>query len=210
MHPALWLLVGLGAVIAVGNLAILVAHLVARLRLGPGEPLPVAIRNGKRLTPRLWRSGKPSPQAYRELAAAGVETVLDLRAEGGLQPDERLGMRHVPIPVRDGEVPSVESVARLRRELAETGGLALIHCSAGVGRTSCMVVAVRVLDQAVGARRATWEALAVGPPSLEQIAFMLRMEGGARPPQRLVVMMSRMLDGPRSIWSWIRGWWRSR
>ena len=44
-------------------------------------------------------------------------------------------------------------------------------------------------------------ALAVGPPSLEQLAFL---GADAGQPNQLVTGVSRLLDAPRRIWSYVK------
>ena len=50
--------------------------------------------------------------------------------------------------------------------------------------------------------QATLRNLSVGPPSLEQIAFTMRLQTDrAEQANVLVVAASRMLDAPRRIWT---------
>jgi hypothetical protein len=45
--------------------------------------------------------------------------------------------------------------------------------------------------------------LQVGPPSLEQIAFVARLTEGPRRPPGVVVAVSRVLDAPRRLWTYV-------
>jgi hypothetical protein len=50
------------------------------------------------------------------------------------------------------------------------------------------------------------ENLAIGPPTLEQLAYTVSLDGSSagRPPAP-VVMASRVLDAPRQIWNRLFG-----
>lgn len=155
---------------------------------------------------RVWRGSAPGAAGYRALAARGVTTVVDLRAEdlGRREIEEpgRAGLRLVRLPVRDGQTPTEGQVDRFLEVVRETRGHVYVHCGAGVGRSGSMSAAYLVRtgqETPVGAVRRN---LAVGPPSLEQIyyALTLRRDDSDQPPLA-VRAVSRALDAPRRIWS---------
>ncbi len=201
---------GLGAAVAflvIGNLAILAASVWARETTPAARPTTIAgVDNLRAVDDRLWRGGAPTTQGYRNLAQAGVTTVVDLRAEDGLEGDvrtvEQLGMKMVRIPMRDGQVPTTDEVEAFLAATQESDGRVFVHCGAGVGRTGAMVGVYRVHQGEQSGASALRSNLAVGPPSLEQIAFVAKMsEGSPEKPGALVTAVSRVLDAPRRIWS---------
>ena len=199
MSPARPVFTTVVASIGIGNLAILAAHLRARRRHPPSESLD--IRNGWVLDQRLSRSGGADEVGYQLLADLGVRTIVDLRAEGGGGPAAGLGMDVVSIPIRDGQAPGVAAVEHVIGLIRTTEGRIHAHCSAGVGRTGSLLAAIRVLEHGWAPRTALAEMLAVGPPSLEQISFVLGLDRGLRPPHFAAVVVSRVLDGPRRTFS---------
>src|SRR5262245_54460667 len=99
----------------IGNAAILVPSLLLQRFAGPSTPAAAAsVRDVGHLAPvdaKVWRGAAPSSLAgYESLAAAGVTTVVDLRAE----PDPRIdqaglrsaGLTVVSLPIRDGQTPT--------------------------------------------------------------------------------------------------------
>ena len=198
-----------GAVVflLIGNLAILAASFWARETTVSSSPTAISgIDNLRAVDDRMWRGAAPTTEGYRGLAQAGVSTVIDLRAEDGLEADARvvtdLGMKLVRIPVRDGQVPSAEEVDAFLTATSASEGRVFVHCGAGVGRTGAMVGAYEVAQGQLSGSVALRRNLAVGPPSLEQIAFVGRMaEGRLDAPGSLVTAVSRVLDAPRRIWS---------
>jgi protein tyrosine phosphatase (PTP) superfamily phosphohydrolase (DUF442 family) len=208
------LIVGFAAFLVIGNLVILAAHGYARNNastMAVHVPDDVAaIRNFEVVDGTLWRGGAPGRDDYRALAAAGVTTVVDLRAEHGLQiPEEllaELGITRVAIPIRDGQTPTTAQVARFLDAVDASDGSVYLHCGAGVGRTGTMAAAYTVSRGGNGwaAMRAN---LAVGPPSLEQLAFAASLDAGepASRPNPALVAISRTLDAPRRIWKVVEG-----
>lgn len=203
-------LLGFGlAVPLLPNLAIIGIHLLAqRSRPRPSVSLP--IKNFAEVDSRLWRGAAPVARGYEALAAHGVSTVIDLRAERDMDVEESrlggLGITRWHLPLRDGQAPTASLVARFLQTVENSPGLVYVHCGAGVGRTGTMAAAYLVsTGQATpgeGLRRNLW----VGPPSLEQIAFSAGLHGGGhvRCPGPVLVAVSRAVDGPRRIWTRLR------
>ncbi len=198
---------GAVAFLVLGNVAILGASMWARGTTTAVPVQPVAgITNFTAVDSHVWRGGAPSEEGYRNLAAAGVTTVVDLRAEDDLEADvgmvADLGMRLVSIPIRDGQAPSSDKVAQFLAATRESAGTVFVHCGAGVGRTGTMVGAYLVDQVKMGGGSAVRRNLAVGPPSLEQLAFVVGLDQGdidrANP---LVTAVSRLLDAPRRLWT---------
>lgn len=193
--------------VALGNLTILAASMWAQRTT---STLSVAslrgIENLQAVDARVWRGGAPSPEGYRSLARSGVTTVIDLRAEEGIEAEQshvrHLGMDLVRIPIRDGQTPKAEQVEAMLKAVREAPGLVFIHCGAGVGRTGTMVGAYLVAQGEANSRGALRRNLAVGPPSLEQVAFVANLSAGSlERPNALLTATSRVLDAPRRIWS---------
>ena len=74
-------------------------------------------------------------------------------------------------------------------------GTVFVHCGAGVGRTGAMVGAYLVDQGELSGSAALRRNLAVGPPSLEQIAFVAKMgHGSPDKPGTLVVDEDEIME----------------
>jgi protein-tyrosine phosphatase len=189
---------------------VLAASLVARRAVGrPPVPSRLSgLRNAAAVDEVVWRGGAPSEAQQRLLAQAGVEVVVDLRAERSAPADHAgarsAGMRVVHLPVRDGQTPSADQVRRLLAVVADADGPVYLHCGAGVGRTGAAAAAYLLRTGQASPVAAVARNLAVGPPSLEQLAYVgLGADG---PPRWPIVAVSRIVDAPRRAWSRVRGW----
>lgn len=154
---------------------------------------------------RLLRGAAPSAEGLRDLAALGVTTVVDLRAETGLAEHDgllaELGMARFHLPIRDGQLPSAEQAEALLSIVEEADGPVFLHCGAGVGRTGALTAWYLNATGQTDGTGALRHNLSVGPPSLEQIAFSVQTADGAyERPGLGVTLVSRVLDGPRRIW----------
>jgi protein tyrosine phosphatase (PTP) superfamily phosphohydrolase (DUF442 family) len=193
----------------VGN-ALIVAAWQWESRTTPAASVSVDVTNFRVVDDHVWRGAAPSAQTYRELAAAGATTIVDLRAEDDIHIDtallDELGLDLVRIPMRDGQAPTERQVARFLAAVAGSAGPVYVHCGAGVGRTGTMVAAYLVDTGQANGLGALRGNLGVGPPSLEQLAFAASLDGGevGAPPAALVAA-SRVLDAPRRIWTRLSG-----
>ncbi|HJR25503.1 MAG TPA: hypothetical protein VJ804_08525, partial [Acidimicrobiales bacterium] len=71
--------------------------------------------------------------------------------------------------------------------------------------TGSMAAAYLVTTGRAGVGEALRHNLAAGPPSLEQVAFVLGLrEGEVRPVHPAVIALSRVLDAPRRAWARLR------
>ncbi|MGP4112145.1 fused DSP-PTPase phosphatase/NAD kinase-like protein [Streptomyces sp. 4N509B] len=153
---------------------------------------------------RVWRGSAPGPAGYAELADRGVHTVVDLRAEDlsreALARPEEAGLNLVRMPIRDGQTPTPEQVDRFLATVESTNGPVYVHCGAGVGRAGSMSAAYLVRTGQADSREAAMRTLAVGPPSIEQVYYVLSADRDATDqPPAAVEAVSRVLDAPRRI-----------
>lgn len=194
------------AVLVLGNLAIVAASAFARETTSTARVQSIpGIDHLEAVDAKLWRGGAPSDEGYAALADAGTTTVIDLRAEEGLEDDAAtvasLGMKLVKIPIRDGQTPTLTQVQDFLQATASAPGRVFVHCGAGVGRTGTVVGAYLVASGELNGPAALRRNLAVGPPSLEQMAFVAGLERGEfERPGALVRATSRALDAPRRLW----------
>lgn len=192
----------------VPNLAIIGLHLLAQ-RGAAASSLSLPIKNFTQVDGRVWRGAAPTAAGYKALAANGVTTVIDLRAEEDLQVDEALlgglGITRIHLPMRDGQAPAAGLVDTFLAAVRGSKGRVFVHCGAGVGRTGTMSAAYLVATGQATPNEALRRNLSVGPPSLEQMAFSagLGRQTMAKPAP-LMVAISRTLDAPRRIWVNIR------
>jgi len=198
-------LIGFAAFLLVGNGLILASTLFVRVATPPVAAEATGTANVHPVDGTVIRGAAPSPEGLRDLAAAGVTTIVDLRAEADLSVDEdllaELGIERFHLPIRDGQLPSEPQARELLDIVDRAPGKVFLHCGAGVGRTGAMTAWYLNATGQAGGTEALRRNLSVGPPSLEQIVFSLgTADGEYRRPGLGVTVASRVLDGPRRIW----------
>jgi protein-tyrosine phosphatase len=153
---------------------------------------------------RVWAGGQPAADdVYGKLADRGVVLIVDLRT--GASDDERLddpdelralGIDYLPLPIKDGHVPSDDDVERFVAAVREADGVVFVHCGAGVGRTSTLTFAYA---RSTGGDTSVMSHLALGAHTPEQIWYLATGDTNV-----VVRRTSEILDAPRRAWSRIR------
>jgi len=100
------------------------------------------IKNFGQMDERFFRGGQPKESDYKDLAALGVNTVIDLRDDPTSYEKrdvEALGMHYVNIPMSDSSYPRAEQIdAFLKLANDPTTGKFYVHCAGGRHRTGVM------------------------------------------------------------------------
>ncbi|HEX8475622.1 MAG TPA: tyrosine-protein phosphatase [Pyrinomonadaceae bacterium] len=119
---------------------------VAQEQAVPSQQQDVAskirIKNFGQMDQRFYRGGQPKEQDYKDLAAIGIATVIDLRddpTEYEKREVEAAGMRYVHMPMIAKKYPEqqqVEAFLKLANDPAT--GKFFVHCAGGRHRTGAM------------------------------------------------------------------------
>lgn len=118
----------------------------------------VEIDNFGQVNDHLYRGSQPKAQNYRQLAAIGVKTILDLRGEAkadAKQNAEAAGLHYISLPLGDKQYPQSDAAERFLSIVNdESNWPVYVHCAGGRHRTGSMVAVYRMtvdhwtLDQA--------------------------------------------------------------
>jgi tyrosine-protein phosphatase SIW14 len=129
------------ALLAISINLIVVASAAAKTAKNTEFPT-IKIKNFGQMDERFYRGAQPNPEDYKDLAALGIKTVIDLRdnAESYAKTAaETAGLRYVNIPLSDSHAPTEEHVAEFLKLVddPETGHF-YVHCAGGRHRTGMM------------------------------------------------------------------------
>lgn len=103
------------------------------------QPNNVTIKNFGQMDDRFFRGGQPKEEEYKELAALGIKTIIDLRDDPKdyeKSSAEALGMRYVNIAMSDKEYPAAAKIEEFLKLVADPStGKFYVHCAGGRHRT---------------------------------------------------------------------------
>lgn len=120
----------------------LVVALSAAAVAQDSEKSTVNIKNFGQMDERFFRGGQPKKDEYKELAALGIKTVIDLREdpeEYEKPAVEALGMRYVNIPMIAKKYPETSHVEQFLKLVDDPStGKFYVHCAGGRHRTGVM------------------------------------------------------------------------
>jgi protein tyrosine phosphatase (PTP) superfamily phosphohydrolase (DUF442 family) len=102
----------------------------------------VTIKNFGQMDERFFRGAQPKEKQYKELAAIGITTIIDLRDDP--EPYEKReaeanGMRYVHLPMVAKKYPKAETIEEFLKLVDDPStGKFFVHCAGGRHRTGVM------------------------------------------------------------------------
>jgi protein tyrosine/serine phosphatase len=102
----------------------------------------VTIKNFGQMDERFFRGAQPKEKQYKELAALGIKTIIDLRddpEEYEKREAEALGIRYVHLPMIAKKYPKPETVEEFLKLVDDPStGKFFVHCAGGRHRTGVL------------------------------------------------------------------------
>jgi tyrosine-protein phosphatase SIW14 len=126
-----------------------------------GYVASVRIDNFGKINSNYYRGAQPEDRDYRDLAALGIRTVIDLTQDG--RPTEsrlvqQAGMKFYRIPLTTSERPSETAVAQFLKLVNDPANQPVyVHCQGGRHRTGVMTAVYRMTQDGWTADKAYQE-----------------------------------------------------
>jgi protein tyrosine/serine phosphatase len=102
----------------------------------------VKIKNFGQMDDRFYRGAQPKEEDYKQLAAIGIKTVIDLREDPTdyeKRDAEAAGMRYVNLPMSDKDYPPAATIDQFLKLVDDPStGKFFVHCAGGRHRTGVM------------------------------------------------------------------------
>jgi tyrosine-protein phosphatase SIW14 len=106
------------------------------------QPTNIKIKNFGQLDERFYRGAQPEEQDYKDLAALGIKTIIDLRDDPTDYERpivEQLGMKYIHIPMISKKYPTAEATKSFLEIVNNPStGKFFVHCAGGRHRTGAM------------------------------------------------------------------------
>lgn len=127
----------------ISTMALILALSVLSFAKTNASNLPsIKIDNFGQMDERFYRGSRPKSEDFKNLAALGIKTVIDLtdNSREREQPAvEAAGMRYVNIPIVDKAYPSMEQANEFLKVADDPAtGKFYVHCAGGRHRTGIM------------------------------------------------------------------------
>lgn len=104
--------------------------------------VPVRIKNFGQMDARFFRGAQPGKDDYKDLAALGITTVIDLREDPKSYARplvESLGMKYINIPMVTKKYPTPAATEMFLKTVGDPAtGKFFVHCAGGRHRTGAM------------------------------------------------------------------------
>lgn len=124
------------------------AHTLASQQQMANDDDAVEIENFGKVNERFYRGAQPKSNHYKQLAALGVKTIVDLRADALPQARsdaERAGLRYLNLPLREKRYPPAEAAKQFLKIVNDQANWPVyVHCKGGRHRTGAMTAIYRM------------------------------------------------------------------
>ena len=102
----------------------------------------VRIKNFGQMDDRFYRGAQPKEEDYKQLAAIGIKTIIDLREDPKdyeKREAEAAGIRYVNLPMSDKDYPPATTINQFLKLVDDPStGKFFVHCAGGRHRTGVM------------------------------------------------------------------------
>jgi protein tyrosine phosphatase (PTP) superfamily phosphohydrolase (DUF442 family) len=126
------------------------------------------VPNFRTVNDQVYGGGQPSSEGFRNLAAMGIKTVVDLREPGHRSDSEKklvkaLGMKYVSVPMKGMKTPTSKQISHALKALRDDSkGPVFVHCRRGADRTGVVLACYRIEHDQWDNGRALREARSYG------------------------------------------------
>lgn len=114
----------------------------------PNPNTEVRIKNFGQMDARFFRGAQPDKDDYKDLAALGIKTVIDLREDPKSYAQsqvESLGMKYINIPMVTKKYPTPAATETFLKTVSDPAtGKFFVHCAGGRHRTGAMGAVYRL------------------------------------------------------------------
>ncbi|HXI88381.1 MAG TPA: tyrosine-protein phosphatase [Blastocatellia bacterium] len=108
----------------------------------------IRVKNFGQMDDRFYRGAQPEERDYKDLAALGIKTIIDLRDDPTSyekRDAESAGMRYINIPMSDSGRPRDEQIDQFLKLANDPAtGPFFVHCAGGRHRTGVMGAVYRI------------------------------------------------------------------
>ena len=112
----------------------------------------------------IYRGEQPAGKDYEALAAVGVQTIIDLRADAlshAARDAKAAGLKYINIPIDGHGTPSDAQASEFLKDVKDPElGVIYVHCAGGRHRTGSMIAVYRMAVDGWTADQAYQEMLA--------------------------------------------------
>src|SRR5262245_30288570 len=129
--------------------ALLTAFAGANPRQEPAQgSAHVTVENFGQVNDHIYRGGQPNSDDYRQLAATGIKTVVDLRGDSkrdSMALAEGAGLRYINLPLDPKQYPQPDAAQRFLEIVNDQSNWPVyVYCAGGRHRTGVMIGVYRI------------------------------------------------------------------